>query len=201
MREGQGALVHITSVLARRAAPLQSPYSASKRGVEGMLESLRAELLHEGWDRIGVTNLMPASVNTPLFDKSRTKLGVKPQAFPPHYQPKVVVDAILYAAEHAPRDLVAGGAGKQILLAQRLSPRLMDAFMSRVGYDTQKTDQPKPESAPDGLYNPVPRHDTIEGDRGGLSRSFLTWLDTHPKAKLGVAVGTILGAAALLARR
>jgi NAD(P)-dependent dehydrogenase (short-subunit alcohol dehydrogenase family) len=201
MREGQGALVHVSSVLARRSAPLQAPYSASKHGIDGMLESLRVELLHEGWDGIGVTEVMPASINTPLFDKSRTKIGVKPQGFPPHYQPRVVAEAILYAAEHAPRELVAGGAGKQILAAQRLSPALMDAFMLRAGFSQQRTDQPKPESAPDGLYAPVPGHDTIQGDRGGFSHSLATWLDTHPAAKLGVAAGAVLGTAALLARR
>jgi NAD(P)-dependent dehydrogenase (short-subunit alcohol dehydrogenase family) len=200
-REGRGALVHVSSVLARRSVPLQSPYCASKHGIDGMLESLRVELRHEGWDSIGVTNLMPASINTPLFDKARTKLGVKPKSLPPFYQPRVVAEAILYAAERAPRDLVAGGAGKQILLTQRVSPRLMDAFLLAVGFDQQKTDQPKPEVAPDGLLGPVPAHDTVEGDRGGFSRSLQTWLDTHPTAKLGVTAGTVLGLAALVARR
>src|SRR3712207_8928850 len=48
--------------------------------------SLRVELKYEGWP-IGVTNVMPASINTPFFDKSRTKLGVKPKAVPPFYEP------------------------------------------------------------------------------------------------------------------
>ena len=72
-REGRGALVHVSSVLARRSVPLQSPYCASKHGVEGFLESLRVELKREGWP-IGVTNVLPASINTPFFDKFRTKL-------------------------------------------------------------------------------------------------------------------------------
>jgi len=38
-----------------------------------------------------------------------------------------VADTILYSAEKAPREIVAGGAGKGMLLTQRLSPRLMDA--------------------------------------------------------------------------
>src|ERR671917_397126 len=40
-REGRGVLVHVSSVLARRSVPLQSPYCASKHGVDGMLESTR----------------------------------------------------------------------------------------------------------------------------------------------------------------
>src|ERR671911_2583228 len=74
-REGSGALVHISSVVGKRSAPLQSAYSASKHGVEGFLESLRVELLRDGWGTIGVTNVIPAAFNTPFFTQARTKLG------------------------------------------------------------------------------------------------------------------------------
>jgi len=198
-REGRGALVHVSSVLARRSVPLQSPYCASKHGVEGFLESLRVELKHEGWP-IGVTNVLPASINTPFFDKSRTKLGYKPMSIPPFYPPGVVADALLYAAENAPRDLVVGGAGKALLLTQRLSPRLMDAVMLYAGFRWQQTDEPKPEEAPDYLFGPVEGDDRIEGDLGkwSFSRSLSTWLDTHPSAKRGAVVGAALLALATL---
>lgn len=110
-REGRGALIHVTSVLGRRSVPLQSPYCASKHGVNGMLESLRLELRREGWP-IGVTNVLLALVNTSFFDKARTKLGVRPMTLPPVYPPRVVAEALLYAAERAPRDLVVRGVGK-----------------------------------------------------------------------------------------
>src|SRR5918997_4403746 len=58
-REGSGALVHISSVVGKRSAPLQSAYSASKHGIDGFLEALRVELLHDGWNSIGITNVMP----------------------------------------------------------------------------------------------------------------------------------------------
>ncbi len=201
-REGRGALVHVTSVVARRAVPLQSAYCAAKHGVDGFLESLRVELRREGWP-IGVTNVMPAAINTPFFDKARTKLGVKPKGFPPMYAPDVVSDAILYAAEKAPRDIVAGGAGKGMILGQRLSPRLMDAIMLPGGFGSQQTDEPKPEDAPDALFEPVEDQDRVEGDLDSqtLSRSLSTWLDTHPVAKRGLIAGAVLGAVAALRSR
>ena len=202
-REGRGALIHVSSVLGKRSVPLQSAYCSSKHGVDGFVESLRVELKREGWP-IGVTNVMPASINTPLFDKSRTKLGYKPMSLPPIYPPSTVADAILYAAERAPRDLIVGGAGKGMLLTQRLSPRLMDAFMLHAGFRWQQTDEPKPEGAPDYLFGPVEDDERVEGDLGGwsLSRSLSTWLDTHPAAKRGAAVGVALVAlAALRAKR
>jgi NAD(P)-dependent dehydrogenase (short-subunit alcohol dehydrogenase family) len=201
-REGRGALVHVTSVVGRRAVPLQGAYCAAKHGVDGLLETLRVELRREGWP-IGVTNVMPAAINTPFFDKARTRLGVKPKGFPPMYAPGVVADAILYAAEKAPRDIVAGGAGKGLVLGQRLSPRLMDAIMLRGGFGTQMTDEPKAADGPDGLFDPMPDQNRTDGDFDGqtLRRSLVTWLDTHPTVKRGAIAGAALGTAALLRAR
>jgi NAD(P)-dependent dehydrogenase (short-subunit alcohol dehydrogenase family) len=200
--EGRGALVHVTSVVAKRAVPLQSAYCAAKHGVDGLLETLRVELRREGWP-IGVTNVMPAAINTPFFDKARTRLGVKPKGFPPLYAPEVVAGAILYAAEKAPRDIVAGGAGKGLILGQRLSPRLMDAVMLRGGFTSQMTDEPKSASDPDALFEPVQDQNRADGDFGDqtLRKSLLTWLDTHPAIKRGAIVGAALGTVALLRAR
>ena len=201
-REGGGALVHVTSVVARRAVPLQGAYCAAKHGVDGFLETLRVELRRDGWP-IGVTNVMPAAINTPFFDKARTKLGMRPKGFPPMYAPAVVADAILYAAEHAPRDIVAGGAAKGMILGQRLSPRLMDAIMVRGGFGSQMTDEPKPEGSPDGLFGPLEDQNRTEGDFHGqtLPSSLFTWLDTHPAIKRGVVAGAALVLATALRTR
>src|ERR671917_2267481 len=201
-REGRGALVHVTSVVGRRAVPLQGAYCAAKHGVDGLLDTLRVELEHEGWP-IGVTNVMPAAINTPFFDKARTRLGVKPKGFPPLYAPGVVADAILYAAEKAPRDIVAGGAGKGLIVGQRLSPRLMDAVMLRGGFGSQMTDEPKSADDPDALSGPMKGHNRTDGDFDDqtLGRSLVTWLDTHPNVKRATIAGAALGAATLLRAR
>src|ERR687893_219414 len=122
-REGRGALIHVSSVEAKRALPLQRAYASSKHGIIGFLDALRLELQNDGVP-ISVTNSMPAGINTPFFNKARTKLGVKPMPMPPIYQPDVVADVILYAAEHPTRDIEAGGAAKMLILNQRLSPRM-----------------------------------------------------------------------------
>ncbi|GAA6620863.1 SDR family oxidoreductase [Scytonema sp. NUACC26] len=170
-REGRGALIHVSSVEARRSLPLQSAYAAAKHGIDGFLESLRVELMHEKVP-ISVTNVMPASINTPLFDKARTKLGVKPVGVPPIYQPSLVAKAIVEAAEHPKRDVVVGDAGKVILLAQRISPSLVDAYMAMTAFSGQKTNQPKSETAPDNLFEPIQGFDKIEGDFSDQARSW-----------------------------
>ncbi len=188
-REGRGSLIHVSSVEAKRSFPYHSAYGASKHGIDGFLEAMRLELIHEGLSSINVTNVMPASINTPMFNKSRTKIGVKPQGLPPIYQPNIVVDAILYAACHPTRNIIAGGAGRAMDLIQRLSPQLMDTLLLQggAGFKLQETSEPKSEEAPDNLFEPISGFDRVEGDFSKQSRanSYSTWLETHPTAKWG----------------
>lgn len=196
-REGRGALIHISSVEARRSFPYHSAYAASKHGIDGFLDALRVELMHEKLP-ISVTNVMPASINTPLFSNSRTKIGVKPQGMPPFYQPGSVAEAILYAAEHPRRDIVVGGAGQAMLFLQKIAPGLMDALLNQIGFQLQQTNEPKVESAADNLYEPI-ADDRVEGDFVQQSRpSVSTWFNTHPQAKWGTIAALGVVALALL---
>jgi NAD(P)-dependent dehydrogenase (short-subunit alcohol dehydrogenase family) len=200
-REGRGALIHISSVEAKRSFPFHSAYGASKHGIDGFLEALRVELRHEGWP-IGVTQVMPATINTPFFDKGRTKLGVKPVGVPPIYEPETVANMILYAGENPARDLVSGGAAQALILNQRLSPRILDAILTtRVGFSPQKTEEPRSEDDPDNLYAPINGHDTAKNGFRALSRSLYNWLQIHPKVRRGAAAGTALVLLDALRRR
>ena len=198
-REGRGTLIHISSMGAKRSIPLQSAYCASKHGIDGFLEALRVELKHEGWP-ISVTQVMPATINTPFFDKARTKLGVKPVAPPPIYGPNIVADVILHAAENSARDLVVGGAARAVISTQTVSPRLLDAVLKRVGFQVHYTDEPKPADAPDNLFGPIEGHNTSEGSFGDRAhpKSLYNWLEMHPVVRRGAAAGMALGLLAAL---
>src|SRR5215208_2462168 len=201
-REGGGALIHVSSMGAKRSIPLQSAYCASKHGIDGFLESLRVELQHEK-QPISVTQVMPATINTPFFDKARTKLGVKPVAPPPIYQPGVVADAVLFAAERPARDLVVGGAARAVMTTQQVSPRLLDVLLRRFCFGVHYTDEPKTEDDPDNLFDPVQGLDTVEGSFGHRAHptSLYNRLELHPALKRGAALGAALGALVLLRGR
>lgn len=195
-RQGQGALIHISSMEGRRALPLQSPYSTAKHGVEGFLESLRVELQYEKVP-VSVTSIKPAVINTPFYNHARTKLGVKPTGLPPYYSPHLVAEAILHVAEHPTRDFIVGDVGRILDVLQRLSPELVDAFLLLAGFSGQRTSEAKSEDAPDNLYSPMLGYDQTEGDFGGLTvPSFTDWLQRSPTATIALA-GTALGAALL----
>jgi NAD(P)-dependent dehydrogenase (short-subunit alcohol dehydrogenase family) len=195
---GGGALIHISSMEGRRALPLQSAYSTSKHALEGFLESLRVELQHEGAP-ISVASIKPAVINTPFYSNARTKLGVLPTGIPPYYQPDLVADAVLYAAEHPSRDLIVGDVGRILDLLQRLSPGLVDTLLATFGFPLQQTDRPKPETAPDNLDQPLPEHDRVEGEFSHLTIPSLTdWFSHNPAVKWGAAAAVGVGALAII---
>lgn len=197
-QEGRGSLIHITSVEARRSMPYQSPYSAAKHGIEGFLDALRLELIHEGHN-INVTNIMPSVINTPYYNKVQTKLGVKPTGIPPYYQPELVTKAILHAAEHPTRDLIVGDVGRAADLLQKLSPQLMDSILLAIAFKLQKTDEPKSADAPNNVFEPIEGYDRVKGDFDSLTvPGFLDWLDFNPGFKWGAIAAAALGVAALL---
>lgn len=199
-REG-GALIFLSSMAAKRSAPLHAAYSAAKHGTEGFLEALRVELMH---DRVpvSVTSIRPATLNTPLFDKGRSKLGVKGIGPPPFYQPQIASEAILYAAEHPVRDIRVGGASRMIELMQCMSPRLVDLALARIGYRIQRTQEPQSPDSPDNLFSPLSDHGRVEGQftEVALKRSAYTWLELHPKWR-GLVLATAVAGGAAIAQR
>ncbi len=198
-REGRGALIHVSSMAAKRSVPLQSAYSASKHGIDGFLEALRVELRHEGLP-ISVTQVMPATVNTPLFDKARTKLGVKPIAPPPIYEPGAVADAILHAAENPARDLVVGAAARALITSQQISPPTVDAFMESFGVEVHYTDEPKSADDPNNLFEPVEGYGRVEGSFGeqAVPASYDGRSALPPAARRIAEANTALGILAVL---
>lgn len=194
--EGRGALILVSSVEGKYSLPLQSAYSASKHGIEGFAQSLRLELQREGLP-ISVTTILPSTINTPLFDVARTKLGVKPKGFPPIYQPRLVADAILHAAAHPEREIVVGGAGKALAVLNRISPRLADAAVARKAFWLQRSDARRSVDEPDNLYEPVPGHYRVEGSYSGraLPFSIYTWLRLKPGLRYGLGALLLSGLA------
>lgn len=197
LRRRGGALINVASALADRAIPLQGNYCAAKHAIKALTDTLRMELEEEGLP-IAVSLVKPASVDTPFFEKARTRLGVEPQPVPPVYAPEVVARVILAAATRPIREIIAGGAGAK-LSAARFAPRLADRYMERWTFDSQQTATPLGAGRRDNLYEPV---DHDGGERGrtwtGHTResSLYTSALLYPRLAIGLVCAGVLGAAA-----
>ena len=200
-RTGGGALIHIGSLESKRSFPLHSAYSASKHGMIGFIDAMRVELMHDQTP-ISVTTILPAGINTPFFDKSLTRLGVKPRPSPPVYEPGLVADAILHAAEHPVREIYEGGAGKSMEWLHLLSPNLTDWLLSRFGYRPQMTNIPKTDRASHNLYEHMEGYDQVQGSfsKEARSVSLFTGLEIHPGLRWGL-LGVLAGMGFVLLRQ
>lgn len=199
---GGGTIVNVGSALSDRAIPLQSAYVASKHGVAGFSEALRLELKQEEAD-IDVVLIMPSSINTPLFNWARSKLGVQPMPVPPVYEPEAVAAAICHAAEHGGREIVVGGWGKLLTLGQWLSPSLLDRYMLQGGraFKQQRTD--RADDRRDNLFEPSTGPGSTTGEFGDGAKPdsvYTRVFELHPVRKR-LAVATMLLGSLLLVRR
>ncbi|MEG4406031.1 SDR family oxidoreductase [Microcoleus sp. MON2_D5] len=186
-REGRGALIHISSMEGVRSLPYQSAYSAAKHGIEGFIEAMRLELQHENIP-VSVTSVKPAVINTPFWNNGLTKLGVKPGGIPPYYDPRLVADAILYVAEHPTRDFLVGDSARALAALQRLSPEVADALLLLIGFQAQRSNEPKSPDDRNNLYEPVLNDTRVDGDYGNLVIPSVTdWLAKNPALQWGAA--------------
>jgi short-subunit dehydrogenase len=197
-----GTIINVGSALSERAIPLQSAYVATKHGVQGFSEALRLELQHERAG-IEVVVILPSSINTPLFNFARSKMGVLPMPVPPVYEPRVVSQAICHAAEHGGREIVAGGWGKLLILAQRLSPSLLDRYMLQGGRSIQQQQTDQPDDRRDNLFEASTGPGSTTGAFGQGSKSssiYTTLFELHPNRKR-LALGAVLVASLFTVRR
>jgi len=202
MKPHGGTIVNVGSALSDRAVPLQSPYVATKHGIAGFSEALRLELVHQH-SGIDVVLIQPSSTNTPLFSWARSKLGVQPMPIPPVYEPGVVATAICHAAEHGGREIVVGGWGKLLTLAQSVSPTLVDRYMLQGARAFRQQETHRPDDGRDNLFEPStgPGATTGSFGEGAKANSRYTEIfELHPMRKRAVSIGGLLASVVAVRR-
>ena len=172
---------------------MQSAYGASKHGVHGFLQVMRVELAHENVP-ISVTEILPAAINTPIYEKGRNKMDFKLRPVFPIYHPQIVADAILYAAENPVREVIAGGAGLGVVYAERVSPKAADFFSETIGFIGQDGGEKNTEEQfEDNLFAPISGYDTVEGnfsDEQFMGDPY-TLVATSPRIKNSLLLGAV----------
>lgn len=192
----RGHIIQVGSALAYRGIPLQAAYCAGKHAIQGFMDSLNAELIHDKSGIIACMVQMPA-LNTPQFDWCRSKLPNKAQPVPPIFQPEIAAEAIAFASKNKRREIYVGLPTVIAIIGNKLFPRLGDWYLGKTGVTGQQTKEKADPQKPDNLYEPFP------GDRGAHGRfddrassfSPQLWTDMHRNWIVG---GSIAGLIALI---
>jgi len=159
----RGVVVQVGSALAYRGIPLQSAYCGAKHAIQGFVDSLRCELIHDG-SNVRVTMVQMPALNTPQFSWVKSRLPNKPQPVPPIYQPEVGARAVLFAARSDRREMYVGYPTVEAIVGDKLAPGLADRYLARNAYDAQQTDEPVEEGRRDNLWEPLPGDHGAHGD-------------------------------------
>jgi short-subunit dehydrogenase len=199
-RQTRGTIINVGSALSERAVPLQSAYVATKHGVAGFTEALRLEL-QESAPGIDVVLILPSSIDTPLFNFARSKIGVMPMPVPPVYEPAVVAEAIAHAAEHGGREIVVGGWGKLLIIGQRLSSTLLDRYMVQGHRAERQQETDRPDDRRDNLFEPSTGPGSTRGEFGEGAKQLSIYtreLELHPIRKRALTIAAVLAGIAVI---
>ena len=199
---GSGAFINIGSVAGVRAFPLQTVYCATKHAIKGFTEGLRLELQRDGAN-FHVTLIAPSAINTPFFSTARTKFGTQLKPPPPVYEPTIVAESIVFAAEHPRRDIFIGG-GRLFDILERISPAMTDWMLTRGDAIFKMQVSDRPEVGPGNLFAPPVTPRSIRGTHSDVANStslYTKAFEWHPFLKPALLATAAIGVAALLKGR
>jgi short-subunit dehydrogenase len=190
--QGRGVFVNMISLGGFAAAPYAAAYSASKFGLRGFSEALRAELSE--YPHVHFCDVYPAFVDTPALlhagNHTRKQLG----APPPLLAPQRVARAVVRLADHPRRGVMLGSTTPLARFTHFLSPTLNARVMKF--YFDRYFEQADPAQPTDGnVLSPPTTGARVEGGlrkpRTRLARA----------AVFAAAGAVVAGAGALLSKR
>jgi short-subunit dehydrogenase len=169
----RGIIIQVGSALAYRGIPLQSAYCAAKHAVQGFVDSLRCELLHDH-SGVRLTMIQMPALNTPQFGWVKSRLSRKARPMPPIFQPEVAARAIVWASHNSRREMFVGMPTVEAIIGNRIAPNLLDHYLARNGYDGQQYDGAEIKHRPNNLFEPVDMH-RDHGAHGDFNQHSSRW--------------------------
>jgi NAD(P)-dependent dehydrogenase (short-subunit alcohol dehydrogenase family) len=190
--QGAGRLINVSSMVGHSGQPFVSAYVTTKWAIRGFTECLRMELADA--PHITASTVLPASIDTPIFQHAGNYTGRPIKAMTPVYPPERVAAAIVRVARWPRREVIVGGAGRLMALVCTLAPGLGEAFMRRqVKQDHFAQGLPVEETS-GAIHEPAPGNGAV---RGG-------WMASEhpasPPAGTPAVVGVLAIGAVALAR-
>ncbi|MGN6550985.1 MAG: SDR family oxidoreductase [Pararhizobium sp.] len=195
LRERGGALIAVGSIVSDIPTPVLGAYAAAKHAVKGFIESLALEVHADGIP-VSITLIKPAGMDTPIGQHAANHGAGEALIPPPVYDPQLVADAILHAAEHPCRSITVGGVGRLQVLAGVHFPALLHwitPFMRRRLFD-----QGSPATPGDALFSPRANGRERSGKERARRFSLYTAAQVRPSAKAALTAAALGGLAYVL---
>ena len=181
-QQGYGVLVNIASVVGKIGSPYASAYVASKFAITGFSESLRMEL--RDMPDIHVCTILPATIDTPLFQHAANFTGRVVQAMPPVYKPEMVAEAVVGCLQKPRREVPVGNTRRMITM-RRLAPPLAERIIASKVHKQHFRDEPAPASR-GNVFDPMPQFNSIHGGWARNNAGGRRWIMAALAAGIGI---------------
>ncbi|WP_026929757.1 SDR family oxidoreductase [Glycomyces tenuis] len=189
MREqGSGVLINVSSIATEAPRPYTSAYDMSKAAIRSLSASLRGELMLEGEPGVHVCTVLPATVDTPIFDHAANRTGRAVRPMPPVSSPQRVARAIVKTAKSPRREVLAGTGARQLAMMRKRAPGLTERLMAGKVDRRHLSRKRSAEDTDGNLYEPSAEDASATGGWGGRRRT----------AQRGIAMAAAAGLAGAL---
>jgi short-subunit dehydrogenase len=145
----RGVLINVSSMLGVASEPYLSAYITSKFAIRGLSASIRQEVV--ACPGIRVCTILPAAVDTPIYQKAGNYFGREARSIVPVYQVQRAAKAVVRAAHRPRREIRVGGFAHALELGCRVAPGVVEWSIARVGPRLQFT-QVSQEPSDGNLY-------------------------------------------------
>jgi NAD(P)-dependent dehydrogenase (short-subunit alcohol dehydrogenase family) len=183
-----GVLINVASIDSRLSQPYMSAYVASKHAIRGLGMSLRQELWLEGYRDVHVCTVMPATVDTPLFQHAANYSGRAVDAMPPVYEAQRVAQTILRLVKKPRREVFVGHSGRFFNAQHQIAPTFTERFMAVLSDHFQLSRKKGATPTAGNLFEPIAEGREVSGH----------WMWENRRLLPGQVVGAcVLGASVL----
>jgi short-subunit dehydrogenase len=177
LERGSGILINNASLVGNCPSPFHSPYVASKFAIRGFSFALRQEVMH--LPNVHVCVLSPASIDTPLWQRSANYSGRAIKPLDPVHPVEQVATVLVNLIRYPQREVFAGASGWMASEQYAAQPAMTEAVIA--AYTQQSLFQDKPAALTDGsLFTPERGNGGTSGEWSSPDRPGLAVGDTLP---------------------
>lgn len=191
LAQEHGIWVNMISIGGFLASPYAAAYAASKFGLRGFSEALRAEVSRH--PRIHVCDVYPTFVDTPGLGHAGNYSGARLSLPPGSLAPETVAQAVVALAARPRNTTAVGAPAIAFRLGQFAVPNLSASLMNRF-MDWWSGRAERGDDTTGSLYAPPAGFSGVESGSRGYGQ-------TTPVTKMALAAGGLVLAVMMLHRR
>jgi short-subunit dehydrogenase len=188
-KQGRGTLVNVSSMVGVTGQPFTTAYSTSKAAIRGLSMSLEQEL--SDLEEVHVCTVLPAVIDTPLFNQGANYLGKAVKPPEPIIHAQEVAEEILNLIYKPKKEVTVGNMARMSKIARAIAPEFFDKqFREKILEDHFKDESETPVKG--NLYEPY------SGKYAQISGGWKEQDDIAPvvpKQNLALAGAAVLGLA------